>query len=97
MTSRRFPALQKSNSKDSGGWKEVRIIDADQLEAWLDQCPAVAAWFGNIMGAISPGLRSVDEAWSKFSAFSKHDLNFGLVLNSRDKEKSALIESVAVP
>jgi hypothetical protein len=34
------------NTKREGGpWRDVRVLDADNLEDWLDHAPQVARWF----------------------------------------------------
>lgn len=32
------------------GWASVRILDADDLEQWLENAPAANAWFGRLIG-----------------------------------------------
>ena len=50
-----------------GKWKSIRIIDANSLEMWLNVCPAVDAWFSNIIGIPSFGVQSLEEYWTSIA------------------------------
>ncbi|NNJ24644.1 hypothetical protein [Alienimonas chondri] len=49
------------------GWASVRVLDADDLEQWLENAPAAAFWFGRLLGrspeatAVSDYLRDLAE------------------------------------
>lgn len=55
--------------KREENWKDVRFIDGVQLEAWLAECPAVAAWHARNTLKVTPhkGVRSTDEFWEDFA------------------------------
>ena len=36
-------------------WADVRVYDADDLEHWLEQAPAITTWLGNKIGKLSQG------------------------------------------
>lgn len=44
-------------------WKGIRIIDANSLEIWLNACPAVNAWFSNVIGKPSTDIQELGEYW----------------------------------
>ena len=46
-----------------GKWKSIRIMDANSLEVWLNGCPAVNAWFLNIIGKPSSDMQELGEYW----------------------------------
>lgn len=46
-----------------GIWKNVRIIDANNLEMWLDQCPSVSVWFSKIIGKDAYDLIDLATYW----------------------------------
>lgn len=62
-----------------GIWAGVRAYDADDLEQWLEQAPAVAAWFGSIVGTRPPGVRSLMEVWPSFAATTDPPLSKNLI------------------
>lgn len=41
-------ATEEKNAE--GKWRGVRILDANSLEMWLENCPAVSAWLAQIIG-----------------------------------------------
>lgn len=44
-------------------WKDVRALNADDLETWLSQAPAVQVWFGKLIGRRFDGLTDLDTHW----------------------------------
>jgi addiction module HigA family antidote len=70
VTPRRWPgktAWESSRRKD-GKWKDVRVMDASNLEEWLEQSIPAQTWFANELGLPSDGLLSLDECWRKWVA-----------------------------
>jgi hypothetical protein len=61
VTARRWAG--KSRWRDDriaeGTWRDVRAYDADDLEQWLEQCPAVALAFGEELGIAGAGVESL--------------------------------------
>lgn len=52
-------------SKEADGiWKNVKILDANNLELWLSECPSVAMWFANIIGKSYYGLVDLESYWN---------------------------------
>ena len=37
-------------------WRDVRVLDADDLEAWLQEAPATHVWFSRILGVMPAGV-----------------------------------------
>jgi hypothetical protein len=48
-------------------WRDVHVIDAVDLEQWLDRCPAVATWARRQIVAAPEGLRDLDEVWEHWA------------------------------
>lgn len=48
-------------------WAEVRAYDADDLEQWLEQSPAVALQFAEELGLSGPGVESIEKNWGDWS------------------------------
>jgi hypothetical protein len=55
--------------KGLGQWQDVKFIDGAQLEAWLDDFPAIAARYAKKFLNITPhtGITSTDEYWNNIS------------------------------
>ncbi|UKJ06128.1 hypothetical protein [Solitalea lacus] len=48
-------------------WKEILIYDADNLELWLDQCPAVALWLARELKIHTDDISSAREYWDNYT------------------------------
>ena len=48
-------------------WKEVRVYDADDLEQWLEQTPAVKLRFGDEIGLAGHGVEDVERHWNHWA------------------------------
>ncbi len=76
--------------KALGIWSDVRLLDADDLAAWLEQAPAVARWFAREIGRPVEGFTDIDtflEAWSRRTA---PYLPAAVAIAGRDREAAAL-------
>ncbi len=49
-------------------WKDVRAIDASDLEQWLEQSVATQGWFAERIGIPAAGVETLDESWRRWSA-----------------------------
>lgn len=54
----------QSNKKE---WAEVRAYDADDLEQWLENSPAIALQFAEEIGLIGDGVESISRYWKLWS------------------------------
>jgi hypothetical protein len=77
-------------------WKDVRCLDAVALEAWLDQCPAVAARFARKKIDLMPqrGARSTDEFWDEFRHMFRLPLVEEVLLADRERFSGKLIDAM---
>lgn len=50
-----------------GDWADVRAYDADDLEQWLEQNPAVALQFSEELGLSGEGVQSLSRYWQLWS------------------------------
>lgn len=51
-------------------WADVRAYDADDLEAWLEQFPAVALGFAEKLGMSGEGVESPESFWQSWASQS---------------------------
>lgn len=49
--------------KSDGKWKNVRVLDANSLEMWLNECPSVLIWFSGIIGKDITDLLDLESYW----------------------------------
>lgn len=70
VTARRWAGKMRWRDEKiaEGSWKDVRAYDADDLEQWLEQCPAVALAFGEELGIAGPGVESLAAYLAKWGA-----------------------------
>jgi hypothetical protein len=73
-------------------WKDVRVIDADDLEAWLQQAPAAHVWLSRLMGRLPAGVDDVEAAWADWAESIKPTASTELVLAGRQKEAGQIVE-----
>ncbi len=72
-------------------WKEVRGINSDDLEAWLELAPAVHKWFAQIIGKRPENIIDIEQAYSQWSFQTKINLIPELVLTSREEQTKQLL------
>jgi len=76
-----------------GVWKGVKILDAEHLEDWLDQCPSVSAWLGRRMGHVSQDMKSLEDFWEDYRTGVTPAMTPELLLLNRDSNAQTLIEA----
>lgn len=84
-------------AKSKGVWKDVRVIDADHLEDWLDQTPSVAAWLAREMGLVSDDMLSIEHAWADYSLGCSPPLSGELLLANRKERAETLTQAGLTP
>ncbi len=86
VTPRAWPGRGKWQNREraSGRWKDVRVINADGLEQWLDSSPAVALWLARQLGkVVSGGIRDLEAFWEEWSVGTNPTMTPGLVISGR--------------
>jgi hypothetical protein len=69
----------------TGPWRSVLVLDADDLETWLDQAPAVAAWFARVVGKQPEGVEALDSFWQRAISDTEPCLTPDIILAGREK------------
>lgn len=88
VTPRAWPGRIKwqDSKRLTGIWKDVRVINADGLEYWLETAPAVALWLARQLGIIvSGGIRDIEAFWEEWSIGTKPVMTPALVIGGRTK------------
>lgn len=57
-------------------WLDVYALDADDLETWLENTPAVALWFSELTGRTGAGIESISHFWERWRTQSQFPLGF---------------------
>lgn len=73
-------------SKADYGWKQVRTIDAIQICAWLEDCPAVHRWLATTLGKRLEGCWDVEEAWGIWQSGTKVRIKESLLTCGREEQ-----------
>ncbi len=84
-----------ASNRKNGPWKDVRALDAVDLEEWLSLCPAVAASFARENGfAPSDHAQSIDEFWDIYSGRFSPPLTEKVLLAGRSQQKQELEQAL---
>ncbi|NBG67154.1 hypothetical protein [Acidiluteibacter ferrifornacis] len=80
--------------KAEGKWKDVKVLNAEVLEEWLEVAPTVSAWLAKHIGKYPDGgIQSTDDFWEEWSSGIKFNLNSDILLGGRRKEQEKVFES----
>ena len=86
VTPRRWPGKKKwsQERRAEKRWRDVRVLDADDLVAWLEQAPAVADWFARLIGKLpASGAMGLDAWWENWAGVADPPLSPELVISGR--------------
>ena len=90
VTPRRFLSKSKRAQKHPNEWREIRILDADDLEQWLEIAPSASLWLAEKMGKNIDGFRSLDSEWDRWAGATDPKISAGLVLADRENASESL-------
>jgi len=71
---------------------DVRVLDADNLEGWLAQTPAVHQWISEQLGRRPQDAQTLEFWWRRFSERTEPALPSALVVAGRNEERDRLGE-----
>jgi len=74
--------------KSESMWKDVLIYDADNLELWLERCPAVAIWLAQELELFTGEVISAGAYWKDFITLKNHLFDADLILSGRDQQQA---------
>lgn len=96
VTQRRWPNSQDwvRERKADGIWRDVRVIDADQLSGWLEASPSVHLWFSEQVGLRPLDVRTLEAWWERFARQTRPPLPADLLLAGRARAEAQLQEHV---
>ena len=92
VTPRRW--LTKGDWEDArraeGIWRDVRVIDADDLETWIESAPAVGVWLSEVCGIAGPGVHSVESWWTRWATQTAHEISQAALFTGREEARDDL-------
>lgn len=77
--------------RESGPWKDVRILDVDNLMAALEEAHAVHVRLSELLGKPATGVRSIEDWWDRFCAKSSPMISTDMALAGRADEAAHLL------
>ena len=86
-----------SEREAEGVWRRVRVLDGDDLEAWLEATPAVHYWISEQIGLDPRGLMTAERWWTQFSGRTRPMLPPAFLLAGRDDEREKLNKLLTQP
>lgn len=80
-------------------WKDIKVIDVELLEEWLEIAPTVAAWLAikHLGKYPSEGIQSTEDFWEEWSCGPKFKLNHKLLLSGRTKNIEKFYKFTSTP
>ena len=73
-------------------WKDVRVIDGDDLETWLTDTPAVHVWLSRLIGTLPEGVSDLEGFWEAWSLATSPPVSEKVLSAGREKVLSELRE-----
>lgn len=80
--------------RQEGVFADVRALDADDLEGWLQTIPAIHQWISEELGRNPRGAETLEHWWGRFRARTQPPLPTQLFLAGRDQEGERLTEQL---
>lgn len=97
VTTRSWPEkddwVEKKRQKSE--WKDVKVIDADDLEAWIEMSPAVKYWLLGILGRNLDGIKDLETWWEDWRSEDRPPLSADLVISGREDNLENLQKKLA--
>lgn len=91
VSSRNWTAKDKWINKNSKkGWKEIKAIDASDLEQWLENCPATCFWLSERMGKGQGSLETPEKVLGDWKKETNPEFSSKILLSNRDHQKNNL-------
>ena len=78
-----------------GPWHRVKVLDADNVAAWLEEAPAVHTWLSVRIGKIPPGTNDLEAHWNEWSGATRPSLTPEIVLSGRDEAVAEMLRRLA--
>lgn len=74
------------------GWRDIRVLAADELALWIESCPGVEAWFREHQGLGSLGDVGIGDWFRRWSTQSDPDTPAALLTAGRQRDVTRLLD-----
>lgn len=82
-----------TEKKKEGVWKDIRVINSEILEEWIEVAPTVGSWLSKHLGKYpEEGIQPTDDFWEQWCTGEKLKLNADILLGGRSQAQEAVIE-----
>lgn len=81
--------IGRRNRRAENKWKDVRCLDADDLEQWAERTLSAAFWPAEQMGLASSGFITAQRYWDTWANTCKPHISRDLILAGRSHEHNA--------
>ena len=73
VTPRNWPGKGEwaKDKRATGDWKDVRALDASDLEQWLEQSISAQIWLAERLGIPADGFETLDRCWRRWAEASE--------------------------
>ncbi|MCK5580004.1 MAG: hypothetical protein KAJ18_01880 [Candidatus Omnitrophica bacterium] len=84
----------ENEKKADNRWKDVKILDADDLKTWLELCPAVHRWFATLIGKRSGNMQDIEHAWDSWRHVTNPATSIDLVIAGRNQRVEEIVQQL---
>lgn len=72
VTPRNWPGKTEwaTRKNAAGDWKAIRVLDASDLEQWLDESISAQVWLAEQLGLPTEGFETLDQSWERWAGAS---------------------------
>ncbi|WP_101254325.1 hypothetical protein [Streptomyces barkulensis] len=85
----------EQRKRAEGVWRDVRVLDADDIELALEVSPAVQVWLSELLGLEPLGATSVEDWWGRYSRGFDPTMTPEVVLAGRADQAATLVRRMA--
>ncbi len=72
-------------------WKDVILLDAKDLEEWINNTPSVEQWFAEELGFPNEGVQTLSNWWDNWCKTDEFKIHPSLILTDREDDSTRLL------
>jgi hypothetical protein len=91
VSARRFPPKLRwaADKRSLDFWRDVRVLDAEDLATWLSSAPAVARWFADRLGRPTNDMEDLDGFLERWRRRTRPPLPPSIAIAGRERQQLA--------
>lgn len=86
--------INRKKQEKNYSWKDIQVLDATDLEAWIEQSPATKAWFMKHLQRPHNNIFDIEDYWSGWARATNPVMTPELLLVGRAKQKNELLKRI---